>query len=77
VPLQKSAERLLTEDAQSFSSAKHYDIFLSHSYDDAEIIYGVKKLIEGLGLSVYVDWIDDAKLDRSKMPISRRRWLTK
>ena len=42
-------------------------MFLSHSYDDAEVILGVKKIIEALGLSVYVDWIDDAKLDRSKV----------
>jgi len=69
VPLQKSAGRLLIEEAQAFSTANHYDIFLSHSYDDAEIIYGVKKLIEGLGLFVYVDWIEDAKLDRSKVTV--------
>ena len=42
-------------------------MFLSHSYDDAEVILGVKKIIEALGLSVYVNWIDDAKLDRSKV----------
>lgn len=55
------------EDASAFSASKQYDIFLSHSYDDAEIILGIKKLIEALGLTVYVDWIDDAKLDRSKV----------
>lgn len=68
-PLQKSAGRILTEEAQAFSAAKHYDIFLSHSYDDAEIIYGVKKMIESLGMTVYVDWIEDAKLDRSKVTV--------
>jgi hypothetical protein len=69
VPLQKSAGQILTENARAFSAEKHYDIFLSHSYDDGELILGVKKLIEGLGLTVYVDWIDDAKLDRSKVTI--------
>jgi hypothetical protein len=43
----------------------NFDVFLSHSYDDANTILGVKKLIEALGLSVYVDWIDDPELDRS------------
>ncbi len=69
-PLQKSAGRVLTEEAQAFSTAKRYDIFLSHSYEDAEIIYGVKKTIEAVGLTVYVDWIEDAKLDRSKVTVA-------
>jgi len=68
-PLQKSAGRVLAEDAQAFSASKNYAIFLSHSFDDAEIIYGVKKMIERLGLSVYVDWIEDSKLDRNKVTI--------
>ncbi|MEV0283946.1 hypothetical protein AB0H36_07460 [Kribbella sp. NPDC050820] len=42
-----------------------YDIFLSHSFRDAEVILGVKKILEKTGRSVYVDWIDDAQLDRS------------
>ena len=41
-----------------------YGIFLSHSYDDGETILGVKRLIEALGLTVYVDWIEDPNLDR-------------
>lgn len=66
-PLQKSAGQLLTEQARGFSATTQYDIFLSHSHDDAELILGVKKIIEDSGLTVYVDWIDDAKLDRSKI----------
>lgn len=67
LPLQKSAGRVLAEQAQAFDAAEHYDIFLSHSFDDAEIIYGVKKMIEALNLTVYVDWIEDAKLDRTNV----------
>ncbi len=63
----KSASQILTEDARSFSPARSYDVFLSHAYEDGELILGVKKIIEGLGLSVYVDWIDDAGLDRGKV----------
>lgn len=69
LPLQKSASRVLSEEAQAFTSTKRYDVFLSHSFDDAEAIYGVKKMIEALGLTVYVDWIEDAKLDRSKVTV--------
>ncbi|TDW70589.1 hypothetical protein EV653_4642 [Kribbella pratensis] len=44
-----------------------YDIFLSHSFRDAEIILGVKKILERSGRTVYVDWIEDAQLDRSSV----------
>ena len=65
--VQKSADQILREEKRAQKSDATYDVFLSHSYDDAEVILGVKKIIEGLGLTVYVDWIDDAKLDRSKV----------
>lgn len=64
---QKRASQILTEDASSFVPGKQYDIFLSHSYDDGDLILGVRRLIEALGLSVYVDWIEDPSLDRGKV----------
>ena len=42
----------------------HFDIFLSHSYDDAVLIAGVKRLLEARGQSVYVDWDVDPLLNR-------------
>ena len=63
----KSASQILIEDSARFSDTDRYDVFLSHSYQDADAIYGVKKIIESLGLSVYVDWIEDAGLDRGKV----------
>lgn len=69
IPVQKSARGILSEQARAFDAALHYDIFLSHSFDDAEVIYGIKKMIEALSLSVYVDWIDDPKLDRTKVTV--------
>jgi hypothetical protein len=44
-----------------------FDIFLSHSYEDAEIIGGLRVILEREGLSVYVDWIEDAQADRSRV----------
>lgn len=44
-----------------------FDIFMSHSYEDAEVIAGVKVIIEHTGLTVYVDWIADAQADRSQV----------
>ncbi len=48
---------------------KTYDIFLSHSSSDAEVVAGLKLEIEDLGLSVYVDWIED--------PLMNRKYVTK
>jgi hypothetical protein len=66
-PLYKSATRILSEGSRSFSEEKSYDIFLSHSFTDADAIYGVKSLIEEMGYEVYVDWIEDSDLDRKKV----------
>lgn len=41
-----------------------YDIFLSHSHEDVEVIAGVVTLLEREGLKVYVYWAEDAQPDR-------------
>lgn len=65
------AKRILSEsinEQRLFSSdSKIYDIFLSHSSNDAEIVAGLKLVIEDLGYSVYVDWIEDPLLDRANV----------
>jgi len=60
------AEAELRHSASSPKSTS-FDIFLSHSFEDAEVVLGVKVLLEGEGLSVYVDWIEDALVDRSRV----------
>ena len=59
-----SAPEVLNE---SFNINKTYDIFLSHSYIDKEKIASVKYYLELLGLSVYIDWIDDKQLARNSV----------
>jgi hypothetical protein len=44
-----------------------YDIFLSHSSKDAQIIFGILDSLNDLGYSVYVDWVDDPQLDRGNV----------
>lgn len=44
-----------------------FDIFLSHSYADKNIIPQLKKALEGFGFSVYVDWINDRLLSRDSV----------
>lgn len=62
-----SAESMILDSVAAFSEMKTYDIFLSHSVKDAELIEGMKLTFEDLGYSVYVDWIEDKQLDRSKV----------
>jgi len=43
-------------------STQFYDIFLSHTSLDNELIAGLKLILEDMGLKVYVDW-NDKQLD--------------
>lgn len=53
----------------------HFDVFLSHSVRDAELVLGMKKILEDMGHSVYVDWIEDPQLDRTKVNRETARLL--
>jgi hypothetical protein len=53
--------------AASTSRDARFDVFLSHASEDARIIAGVKALLEQEGLSVYVDWLQDPQLDRTRV----------
>lgn len=44
-----------------------FDIFLSHSYLDQDVILGLKGYLEEKGFSVYIDWIDDNQLERDSV----------
>jgi hypothetical protein len=44
-----------------------FDVFLSHSINDYELVLGVKQLLEEQGLKVYVDWVVDQQLERQKV----------
>ncbi|KAB2931400.1 MAG: TIR domain-containing protein [Leptonema illini] len=63
----KSEASILAESASEFNRTKYYDIFLSHSFLDASTILGIKVELERMGYSVYVDWIEDKQLDRTKV----------
>lgn len=59
--------RILDEHMEKQASVDKHDIFLSHAYDDRELVIGVTLSIEDLGYSVYIDWRDDPSLDRKKV----------
>jgi hypothetical protein len=65
-PTQLAASAVLRKSA-AIRPDQSFDIFLSHSLTDAVVIAGVKAHLEQSGESVYVDWIDDPQLDRSRV----------
>src|SRR6266852_3406144 len=64
--MQKTARTILREHAERVRTENRFDVFLSHSSNDADVIGGIKELLEARGLSVYVDWADDS-LDRNNV----------
>jgi hypothetical protein len=63
----KTSESALEKNFKEFSQTKNYDVFLSHSFRDAQVILGLKTEIESLGYSIYIDWVEDSQLDRSRV----------
>jgi len=63
----KTAKSVLNEEVASAKAKTSFDIFLSHSTSDAEIILGVKGVLEDYGKAVYVDWLEDSQLDRTNV----------
>jgi hypothetical protein len=61
-------QRTAKSDAAILEAAStaddRYDIFLSHSFRDRELIVGTRRIIMQKELSVYVDWIDDRDFER-------------
>ncbi len=62
----KNKIQYLSENAR-FASLTTYDLFISHSFSDKELIVGLYHLFEESGYKVYIDWIDDTNLDRSNV----------
>lgn len=60
-----TARSELSHMAKSATGA--YDVFLSHSVRDDVLVLGLKKELESVRLTVYVDWIEDPGLDREKV----------
>ena len=76
VPYNFSAASILTERLQKQASAEGHDIFLSHAFDDNELILGVALTLEDLGYTVYLDWRDDPSLDRKNVnQVTGLRWV--
>ena len=57
--------KILNENRRLYSREDKYDLFLSHSYSDKELVYSLVELFNETGYSVYVDWKMDTQLNRS------------
>lgn len=62
-----SAASLLEEKMQKQASVDSHDIFLSHAFNDKDLILGVALTLEDLDYTVYLDWRDDPFLDRKSV----------
>jgi hypothetical protein len=63
--LRKSAVRILEESATT--QRDQFDLFLSHSIEDASLVLGAKAEFEAAGYAVYVDWINDPQMSREEV----------
>lgn len=67
----KSAAAVLIEETASAPAREQFDVFLSHSYTDAQLadkeLLGLWEILRKLGLKVYIDWIVDRHLSRKNV----------
>lgn len=73
----EAANVVMANEADAYYSSKTYDIFLSHSRLDANVIYGLKNILEENGFSAYVYWIDDSTSSLSVTPETAERIKTR
>lgn len=62
-----SQQQVLNENGQIYKFKNKYDLFISHSYLDKDLVYSLVELFNKSGYSVYVDWMVDNQLDRSQV----------
>lgn len=61
----RNAQSVLAVALDSYKENDQFDVFLSHSSDDVELVLGVMSLLQEQGLKVYVDWVVDTLLERN------------
>lgn len=59
--------RIVDNNKRLHNKMDKYDLFLSHSYLDKELVYSLVNLFNDSGYSVYVDWMVDKQLDRTNV----------
>ncbi len=67
--------QILNENARISEQNKRFDLFISHSFSDKEVVYGLMKIFNSANYSVYVDWVYDSQLDRNNVNASTAKLL--
>ncbi len=57
----------LNESLSHFDTATLYDLFISHSFSDKELVIGLLHLFTNAKYKVYIDWINDSFLNRNNV----------
>ncbi len=63
----RNAQIYLDRELPKIDGHSEYDVFLSHSFNDNELIRDIRGLFHEWGYRTFVDWIDAAFLDREKV----------
>ena len=72
--LRKSLPESKMIKAASAPMNSEFDIFLSHSFKDKDVVLSVARELEGFNLSVYIDWdIDRSKVNKLNAKRLRKR----
>jgi hypothetical protein len=75
----RSAGTIFEEETKLYPMDYQFDIFLSHSYNDARMtmdrLLGLKAILGSFDYKVYVDWIIDSYLDRETVSSKTARTL--
>lgn len=72
---EKRETKILNENRRIYNRRDKYDLFLSHSYLDKDLVYSLVELFNKAEYSVYVDWMVDTQLDRTKVNASTANQL--
>lgn len=60
-------EKSVVAESVEFKDNIGYDLFISHSFTDQNLVRKLRAFFKDRGFNVYVDWIDDAQLDRTNV----------
>lgn len=60
---------------ESYNFSMNYDVFISHSFSDKDLVMGLKYLFKEAGYNVYIDWINDSGLSRENVNADTARLI--
>ena len=60
-------EKSVLTESLEFKDNIGYDLFISHSFTDQNLVRKLRAFFKDRGFNVYIDWIDDPQLDRNNV----------